>query len=105
MVELQAQPMVFCYSLNGVRSSSVADFGIASAICRGTGLLVLRSRLRSLTFEGVLGWHRVKTYCLSQSYLSFTLTACITGRDNCRVWKARLHSPCGLAQPMNTFPS
>ena len=26
--------------------------------------------------------HRVKTYCLSQSYLSFTLTARTTGRDN-----------------------
>jgi len=34
MVELQAQPMVFCYSLTGVRSSSVADFRTASAICR-----------------------------------------------------------------------
>jgi hypothetical protein len=49
--------------------------------------------------------HRVKTYCLSQSYLSFTLTARTAGRDNCRVRQARLHSPCGLAQPMNTFPS
>jgi hypothetical protein len=48
--------------------------------------------------------HRVKTYCLSQSYLSFALTARTTGSDNCRVRQARLHSPCGLAQPMNTVP-
>jgi hypothetical protein len=34
MVELQAQPWGFSYSLNGVRSSSVADFRMASAICR-----------------------------------------------------------------------
>jgi hypothetical protein len=59
MVGLQAQSMVFCYSLTGVRSSSVADFLMASAICRTkwSGLARLAvavdlSRLRSLT--GVL---------------------------------------------------
>jgi hypothetical protein len=45
MVELQAQPMVFCYSLTGVRSSMLADFGIASAICRTRwrGFFILRA--------------------------------------------------------------
>jgi hypothetical protein len=51
MVELQAQPMVFCYSLTGVRSSMLADFGWRPryAAQSRAGLLVLRSRLRSLT--------------------------------------------------------
>ena len=44
--------------------------------------------------------HRLKTYCLSQSYLSFALTADTTGRDNCGVRQARPHSPCGLTLSM-----
>jgi hypothetical protein len=40
-----------------------------------------------------------------RSYLSFTLTARTTGRDNCAVRKARPHSPCGLTLSMKTFPS
>ena len=47
--------------------------------------------------------HRVKTYCLSQSYLSFALTADTTRRDNCGVRQARPHSPCGLTLSMKTF--